>query len=165
MSRYTPDEREKWLWVDTIDDVAAPSTGELNTAIDLTCDISSVSGFGFSVGSVEVPDMCSRYTSTIEGRASSEDSSIEFYMGDDPTDSEHEIREGLPRGATGHVIRVHPVQGNPAPLTDGTVVEVWPAAVMSNNVNPPAPGEAAKFTLNFAHPSPPEQFAVIGGIS
>lgn len=162
MARYTPDELEQWLYVETIADTAAPSTAELAAGVNLFCDSMSYSGFTFTVGTTEVPDGCSRFTKTIPGRASAEASSIQFYMDDDPAAV---IRDSLPVNGVGHVVRVHPVSGAPAPLTAGTVVEVWPVAITGNNVDTPTLGEAAKFTVGFAHPDTPEQFAVVDGAS
>jgi hypothetical protein len=165
MARYTPDELEQWLWVESIADTAAPTASELAAGVNIMCPvgsksaIASVSGFGFTVGTAETPDMCSRFTTTIPARSSAEAGSIEFYMDDDPAST---VRDALERDAVGNIVRVHPVSGAKAPLVDGTIVEVWPVQITGNNVNSPAPGEPAKFTVGFSHPAPPQQFAEIG---
>lgn len=161
MSRYTPDELERWLFVETIADPAEPSPTELGTGVNLRPGIASISGFTFTVSTVEAPDMDSRFTKTVAGRSSVEASSMEFYAGDDEDDPEVEIRAALPRNANGFIVRVPPVEGAQAPLTAGTDCEVWPVEVTGNNRNTSAPGEVAKVTVTYSHPDVPRQDAVI----
>ena len=161
MALYTPDELERIFFLPSVASTAAPTVAEFTAGEDITDAIVSMSGFTFSGSKVEVPNLGSRFTPSVTGRLTAEDSSIEFYKGDDPTDLEEVVRALLPRGADGYIVRVFPVDGAPAPIAAATDVEVYPVEVMSNSVAAPTPGEAAKFTVQFSIPRQPNQAATI----
>ncbi len=161
MSRYTPDELEQWIYVPDIADPAAPTVAEIGDGQDFTEAIASVSGFRLSSNRVATPDLGTRFDKSVPGRLSTDDASIAFYKGDSATDLEEVIRNLLPRGTGGYVVRVHPKDGAKAAIAAATKAEVWPIEVMSNSVNPPSPGEAAKFTVAFSHPEKPSEVATI----
>lgn len=161
MSRYTPDELEQWFYVPTIASVAAPTVDEIGDGEEFTAAISSVSGFRLSANRVATPDLGTRFDKSVPGRLSTDDASIEFYKGDSAADLEEIVRALLPRGTGGYVVRVHPKDGAKAAIAAATKAEVWPIEVMSNSVNPPSPGEPAKFTVAFSHPEKPTEVATI----
>lgn len=161
MAKYIPDELEKWRFVPTITTVSAPTAAQMAAGTDITAAISSVSGFQKSGSTVPTPDMSTRFTKTVSGRTTADDSSIEFYRGDDATDVEEVVRALLPEGGSGYICRSHPVNGAPAAITAGAKVDVWPVRVSGNNTAPPAFDEPAKFTVSFSHPVAPVLGATI----
>lgn len=161
MARYTPDELEKWFFLPTVASVNAPTVANFTAGQDITPAISSVSGFTISANKVDTPDLSTRFTRSVAGRLTAEDSSIEFYKGDDATDVEEVVRALLPRGTDGFIARVHPVEGEAPTIAAGVKAEIWPVEVMSNSVGSPTPGEAQKFTVQFSVTDPPNQAATV----
>ena len=150
MARYTPDELDQWFYVPTVASEAAPTVANITAGEEITNVIASVSGFTLTANKVDTPDLGSRFTTSVPGRLSAEDSTIEFYKGDAATDVEEIVRALLPRGTDGFIVRVHPVDGAKGAIAAATKAEVWPIEVMSNSVANPTPGEAAKFSVQFS---------------
>lgn len=161
MSRYTPDELETWHFVPTITNKAAPTVAQINAGEEITGGIISVSGFKYTGTKVETPDLKTRFNSSVPGRYSAEDSSIQFYDGDEETDIELIIKDLLPDDTAGFIVRIPPRDGEPQDIAAGTVCAVWPVKVMSNTDDPPEAGAVAKYTVDFSIPSKPEKQAVI----
>ncbi|HEX2578690.1 MAG TPA: hypothetical protein VHK88_20265 [Aquihabitans sp.] len=161
MALYTPDELERIYFLPSAASVSAPTVANFTAGEDITDAIVSMSGFTFAANKTEVPNLGSRFTPSVSGRLTAEDSSIEFYKGDSATDLEEIVRVLLPRGADGYIARVHPKDGAQAAIAAATKVEMWPVEVMSNSIAPPVPGEAAKFTVQFSIPRQPNQSATI----
>jgi hypothetical protein len=99
--RYFRPEVTKVYWVVTITTVSAPTRSELNAGIDLSGEISELSGFQVVSATVDTPDLGSRFTSKIPGRITADDSSINFYA---TSTGFNDARSVLPRDTSGHVV-------------------------------------------------------------
>jgi hypothetical protein len=161
MSRYTPDELEQWWFAPTIAVPAAPTAAEINAGEEITEAIITVSGFKYTGTKVETPDLKTRFNRSVPGRFTAEDSSIQFYKGDEATDVERVVEDLLADGTEGFVVRIPPEDNAPQPIAASTTCAVWPVTVMSNSEDPPVAGEIAKFTVDFSIPDPPEKNAVV----
>jgi hypothetical protein len=161
MARYTPDELEQWHFVPTITNILAPTVAEINAGEEITGAVISVSGFKYSGSKVETPDLKSRFNSSVPGRYTAEDSSIQFYKGDEATDVEQIVEDLLADDTSGYIVRIPPEDGDPQTIAAATTCAVWPVKVMSNTEDPPTPGEIAKFTVDFSIPRKPAKAAVI----
>lgn len=161
MARYTPDLLERWTFVPTIASQAAPTVAEITAGQEITSVIVSVSGFSYTGSKVETPDLGSRFNSSVPGRYSAEDSSIQFYKGDDADDVEKDTEDLLADDTAGYILRFPPVEGAKPTVAAAVKCAVWPIKVMSNTEDPPAPGEAAKFTVTFSIPRAPTKVATV----
>lgn len=161
MPRYTPDQLERWTFVPTIAVQAAPTVAEITAGSEITGAIISVSGFKYTGSKVETPDLLTNFNTSIPGRFSAEDSSIQFYKGDNTGDIEKTIEALLPDSTTGYILRVAPVNGVKVVIAAAVKAEVWPIKVMSNTTDPPVANEAAKFTVDFAIPKAPTKIATV----
>lgn len=99
-TRYTSRGTTKFYWCPTISNKAAPSRAELNGGTDLSGQVADSSGWSVSSAQIETPDLATRYTSTIPGVISAEDSSLTFYMSKNGVDA----RALMPRDATGYIV-------------------------------------------------------------
>jgi hypothetical protein len=161
MARYTPDELEQWHFVPSITNIAAPTVAMITAGEEITGAIISVSGFKYTGSKVETPDLKSRFNKSVPGRYSAEDSSIQFYKGDEATDVEVIVEDLLADDTAGYIVRIPPEDGAVQTVAAGTTCAVWPVKIMSNTEDPPTPGEVAKFTVDFAIPRAPAKAAVI----
>lgn len=134
ITKYTTRGTTKFLWLPT---VANPTTGptrtEINNGTDLTPQIADRSGWSVSSTMIETPDAATRYTSTIPGAISAEDSSFTFYMDKEGVDA----RVLMPRDEVGFVYIMDggDVAGNKADL--------YPTAVTSHSKNREVAGDNA----------------------
>jgi hypothetical protein len=161
MPRYTPDELEQWHFVPVITNLAAPTVAQVNAGEEITEAVISVSGFKYSGTKVETPDLKTRFNRSVPGRYTADDSSIQFYKGDDDTDVERIVEDLLADDTAGYIVRIPPVEGEAQAIAAATTCAVWPVKVMSNTEDPPTPGEVAKFTVDFSIPVAPVKAAVI----
>lgn len=161
MARYTPDELETWHFVPSIANKNAPTVAEVTAGEEITGAVITVSGFKYSGSKVETPDLKSRFNSSVPGRYTADDSNIQFYKGDESTDVEAIVEDLLADDTAGFIVRIPPEDGDPQAIAAATTCAVWPVKVMSNTEDPPAPGEVAKFTVDFSIPSAPAKHAVI----
>lgn len=99
-TRYINPATTKYYFCSTISNKAAPTRPELNAGTDLTREIQAIEGFMTSSEQVETPDADTRFTSTIPGRISAEDSSLTFYADNTGTDA----RSLLPRDTAGFIV-------------------------------------------------------------
>lgn len=146
--RYINPEVTKVYFVPVIADKSAPSREELDAGTDISCEIMEMSGFSVTSNQVETPDLCSRYTSTIPGRITAEDSSITFYADRDGT----AVQTLLPRNEEGFIVILD--QGDEL----GKVMDVYPVTVMSQSKSRSVEGSAAaSITIQFAITSEPAE--------
>lgn len=99
-TRFSARGSSKVYWVATIADVTAPTRSELNAGTDLSPQVADASGWSVSSEQIATPDMATRYTSTISGSISAEDSSLVLYMSKNGVDA----RSLMPRDAVGHIV-------------------------------------------------------------
>lgn len=155
MARFTPDTLEKWYLVLSIADPDAPTDTEMAAGTDITGMLSSVSGFSKSTGNVPTPTFDTDFTTTIPGRITVEDSSLEFYASD-TSGGVNTVLAALPQGTPGYICRFFPIEGAAQDgETTGDICDVWPINVLSNNPNTPVVGEPAKVTVGLSHPDEP----------
>ncbi|HWD83343.1 MAG TPA: hypothetical protein VG497_30795 [Kribbella sp.] len=77
---YIPTGTRRYLWVDTIADIAAATSAELTAGTDLTPLISATTGFSGTGNTVDFPNAASRWTPKIAGLISADDSSFTLNM-------------------------------------------------------------------------------------
>jgi hypothetical protein len=120
-TRFTARGTSKVYWVPTIADRAAPTRIELDAGTDLSPQIADASGWSVSSEQIQTPDLATRYTSTIPGSISAEDSSLTMYASRNGVDA----RSLMPRDAIGHIVLLH--GGDVA----GNKMDVYPVTVSS----------------------------------
>lgn len=99
-TRYIPAGVRRVCWVPTIAVKTAPTLSELSAGTDLTFELAAMSGFMTTSGTVDAPDMGSRFTSKTAGRITADDSSLTLYMSQTSTDA----RTLLTRDLIGYVV-------------------------------------------------------------
>lgn len=120
-TRYTSRGTTRFLWLPAVaDTTTGPTRSEINAGTDLTTQIADRNGWSVSSTMIETPDAATRYTSTIPGPISAEDSSFTFYMDREGVDA----RALMPRDEEGYVFVMDggDVVGNKADLFPVTVV-------------------------------------------
>lgn len=120
-SRYIPIGTRRYYWVPTMADYTSPTRAELDAGMDLTAEVSAVSGFAVTSDTVDTPDFSTRFTSKIPGMITADDSSLTLYNSSDSDDA----RTLLVRDAVGNVV-ILPEGDN----TDATM-DVFPVKVAS----------------------------------
>src|SRR6476646_779459 len=98
--RYIPPGTRKIYWITTIATYTAPTRGELNAGIDLSAEVAEINGFSVTSGTVDTPDLSSRFTSKIPGPITADNSSLSFYASTTSSD----VRTVLPRDTSGFVV-------------------------------------------------------------
>lgn len=98
--RFTARGLTKCYWVATIANKSAPTRSELNAGTDLSPQLADASGWSVSSEMIPTPDLATRYTSTIPGSITAEDSSLTLYMSKDGVDS----RTLMARDAVGYIV-------------------------------------------------------------
>ncbi|MFC5996951.1 hypothetical protein ACFQE5_22325 [Pseudonocardia hispaniensis] len=147
-TRYTSRGTTKFYWVAAIADPDAPTRLELDAGTDLSPQVADRSGWSVSSEMIQTPDLASRYTSTIPGTISAEDSSITFYMDKEGVDA----RALMPRDQAGFIV-----------ILDGGDVaankmDVYPVTVTSHSKNREVGGGAADtLVISYAITSEPSE--------
>jgi hypothetical protein len=123
--RYVPLGTRKVYWVTTIANYLSPTRGELNAGIDLTGELAEMTGFAVTSGTLDTPDLSSRFTSKIPGPITADSSSITCWASSTSSD----VRTVLPRDTSGFVVI----------LPEGDVtsqkMDIYPAKVASTSVD------------------------------
>jgi hypothetical protein len=120
-TRFTARGSTKVYWVPAIASRAAPTRIELDAGTDLSPQIADASGWSVSSEQIQTPDLATRYTSTIPGSISAEDSSLTLYASKNGVDA----RALMPRDAVGNIVVLH--GGDLA----GNKMDVYPVIVSS----------------------------------
>lgn len=147
-TRYTSRGTTKFYWVAAIADPDAPTRLELDAGTDLSPQVADRSGWSVSSEMIQTPDLASRYTSTIPGTISAEDSSITFYMDKEGVDA----RALMPRDQAGFIV-----------ILDGGDVaankmDVYPVTVTSHSKNREVGGKTADtLVISYAITSEPSE--------
>jgi hypothetical protein len=139
-TRYTARGNTKCYWVATIASKSAPTRSELNAGTDLSPQLMDAEGWSVESEQIETPDLATRYTSTIPGSITAEDSSLTMYASKNGVDA----RALMPRDAVGYIVW----------LDGGDVasnkMDVFPVTVSSVSKQRSASGEDAD-TLVFSY--------------
>lgn len=85
--RYFPPGTRKVYWIPTIGNYLAPLRAELNSGIDLSAEISAMTGWSVTSAALDVPDMGSRFTSQVPGRLTSATNDITCYTSQNSLDA------------------------------------------------------------------------------
>jgi len=141
VTRYWPTGTAVWLWVPTMSDYQNPTREELDAGTDLTPELAASEGWNTTGETIETPDGRSRFTATIPGRITAEESSLTFYA--DPTGED--VREIMPRDAEGFIVRM--LGGD----TPGRKMDVFPVRVTTvSKLANIGEDEAARIQVQFA---------------
>lgn len=147
--RYIPNGVRHIYWVPVIANKATPTLVELNAGTDLSAEIASVSGFSVDSGTIDAPDLGSRFTSQVSGMITAAKSSIDIYCDADSDDA----RTLLARDSIGFVV-IFP-EGIDS-TTPAKTMDVFPANVSSNSIQQDLE-KVAVMTVNFTITSQPVQ--------
>lgn len=126
--RYTSRGTTRIYFLTTIASYATAVTrAELNAGVDLTPQIADLEGFSQSSEQIETPDMASRFTSTIPGAITVEDSSITMYASKTGVDARATFTSGSSTvpATTGYIVILF--GGD----TAANKMDVWPVIVGS----------------------------------
>lgn len=139
----------------TIADVQAPTRAELDAGTDLTREITAASGWQVSSARVTYNPLHTKFTPSIEGRISVEDSSLTLPQDLTGTD----VRAILPRGTRGYIVIMHGGDVVDSPM------DVWPVAVSSLGKNVSTEGtEIASIVVSFAIVDEPAEDVAIPAV-
>lgn len=135
-------------FVPVIEDVESPTRAELDAGTDVTREVIGSSGWQISSNRVTYNPLDSRFTPSISGRDSVEDSSLTLpqdLAGDD-------VRDVMPRGTRGYIVIMH---GGDVP---DSPMDVWPVEVASLGKAVSVEGtDVASIVVNYAIVSPPAE--------
>jgi hypothetical protein len=98
--RYINRGTTRVLWVTTIADINAPSRSELNAGTDLANEIQDFDGWLIESESVETPSLGKKFTGSLSGPTSADDSSLTMYADIGGTDA----RQLMPRDENGFIV-------------------------------------------------------------
>lgn len=150
-NRYFNPAVTKIYFVPTIADQDAPTRAELDAGTDLSNEIADISGWQVTSGQIQTPDLGRRFTSSIPGRTTAEDSSITFYA--DRTGED--IRALLPRDTAGFIVIMDGGDVATQPM------DVYPVRVASNGKMRSVGDEAARIQVQFSITSEPTEDVAI----
>lgn len=154
--RFFAADITKVYFLETIANVnMTPTRAEITAGTDLSDEIADWSGWSVTSGTIDTPDLGSRFTSQIGGRTSAPGSSITFY-GDRGGD---DVRQVLPRGTTGFIV-----------IADGGDVatqpaDVFPVTVLSVGKMRSVGDAAFQLTINFSITREPKEDATLPALS
>lgn len=119
--RYTSRGSTKTYWLTACANIQSPSRAELNAGTDLSPQIADSSGWTVSSEQIDTPDMATRFTTTIAGAITAEDSSLTMYASKNGVDA----RSLMAQDTAGFIVW----------LDGGDVatykMDVWPVTVSS----------------------------------
>jgi hypothetical protein len=139
-TRYTARGSTVVYWVVTIASQASPSRAELNAGTNLAPQMADAKGWSVKTNMVDAPDMSTRYTPTIPGAISADDSSLTMYMSKNGVDA----RALMPQDAVGFIVWL---DGGD---TAANKMDVFPVTVASHSKQRNADGANAD-TLMIAY--------------
>lgn len=120
-SRYFLPETRRFTWVPTIANKNAPTSAELTAGTDLSGDIETITGFDVTSADVQVPDLGTRYVSTIPGQITTSASSVTMYA----SSTSQDVRQLLTRDLNGFVVIY------PEGINTGNTCDVYPVRISS----------------------------------
>jgi hypothetical protein len=98
--RYFRPDTSAVVFASAVANKNSPTRAEINAGTELAGEIVEISGFQTTSESLPTPDLASRFTSSIPGRITAEDSSITFYASSNSVD----VRGLLPRDTAGFLL-------------------------------------------------------------
>jgi hypothetical protein len=119
--KFTARGTSKVYWIPTIANRAAPTRLELNAGQDLSPSVTDSSGWSVSTEQIEAPSLADRYTPTIPGSISAEDSSLTLFASRNGIDA----RTLMARDNIGNIVWM---DGGD---TAGNKADVYPVTVSS----------------------------------
>lgn len=136
------------VFVPVIADVAAPTWAEIESGTDLTDEVIAASGWQITTARATYNPLGTRFTPSISGRDTVEDSSLSLPQDVDGDD----VRTILPRGTKGFILIAH------GGLVADRPMDVWPVEVSSLGKPVTTEGtEIASIMVNFAIPAAPAE--------
>lgn len=130
---------------------AAPTRPEITAGLDLSRDVATVNGFGFTSTKIPTPNLADSFTATIPGEDTAGDSSLVLYS----DDGAETVRAGLVKGTTGFILIM--VRGDGT----GKRVEVWPVESSGPSEDITVGNDPARYNVPFAVTDPPHTEAVL----
>jgi hypothetical protein len=149
-TRFFRPETTSVVYCLTVANKAAPTRAEINAGTNLRNEVSEISGFQASSGTVDTPDLGTRFTSKIPGRITADDSSITFYESVTGVD----VRALLPRDTVGFLLFM------PGGDVAGRKVNVFPITVASVATDWSIE-DAARLVVSFTITSAPAEAVTI----
>jgi hypothetical protein len=150
--KYTSRGTTDIYWVPTIANYLSPSRAELNAGTRLTPQISGSSGWTVTSAQIATPNLSDRFTSSIPGAITAEDSSLTMYASKNGVDA----RALMPQDATGNIVILY--GGDVA----GQKMDIWPVTVSSVAKQISVAGDAADaLVLSFSPTNVPAQNVAI----
>ncbi|MFC9085360.1 hypothetical protein ACFTS6_02805 [Nocardiopsis dassonvillei] len=136
------------VFTPTIADVSSPTWAEIEAGTDLTDEVIAASGWQITTARATYNPLGTRFTPSISGRDTVEDSSLTLPQDLDGDD----VRTILPRGTKGFILIAHGGLETPKPM------DVWPVEVSSVGKPITTEGtEIANLMINFAIPAAPAE--------
>lgn len=145
--RYFDPETTKCYFVPSIASKSAPTRVELDAGTDLSPEIADISGWNVTANKIDTPDLGTRYTGSIPGRTTSDDSSLTCYSDKTGVD----VRGVMPPDTDGFIVWL---DGGD---TSGNKMDVYPIRVMSNGKMRSVGDEAARIQVQCAITSKPAE--------
>lgn len=128
-----------------------PTSGEMTAGTDLSTALNDWSGFSFTNERIDVPVLASSFVPQIDGPDTVGDSSFTFLE----DDTSNTIRNLLAKGTVGFVVLA------PRGTGTGKPAEVWPAKSTGVNREWSMGNDPARFMVQFAITSVPNQNATL----
>jgi hypothetical protein len=142
--RYYPPGIRKVYWMPACANYNNPTRAELDAGVDLTNELSAMTGWSLTSAVVDTPDLGHRFTSEVPGALSSSNNDITFYTSQNSDD----IRQLLPRATVGYIVVLW--EGD----VTGQYMDVFPVQVMANAMQSTTT-DAGTVAVSFAISSQP----------
>lgn len=133
----------------------APTVAEVTAGKRLDTVLRELNDFTFGGTTEDAADMASTFPKTVGGVDEVGSPNIVIYEGDVTTDQEEVVRAALPKGTSGFIFFVPPVNGARVTIAAGSKGRTWPIAVLSNVPNESGESGAATYTVMFSVPREP----------
>lgn len=151
MARYFRRGVTKFKFLPAVSNLDAPTRAEITAGVDVSGQVSDVSGWTYANSPIDTPDFATTFTPQIGGEDKAAQSSLNFYDDDASTT----IRVALAKGTAGFMVLM-PYGDVPTKRC-----EVWPSTVISIADQYATANEAAKYQVMFSITARPHQAAVI----
>lgn len=103
-TKYTARGSTRVVWCSGAGSIATYTSGitraEINAGLDISRVVTDSSGWSVSTEQIEAPSLADRYTPTVPGSISAEDSSLTCFASKNGVDA----RQSMPRDAVGYIV-------------------------------------------------------------
>lgn len=140
VNKYTSRGKTDVYWIVSIGNPSAPTRGELNAGTSLKNIVMGSAGWSVSSNQIPAPALGNRYTPTIPGEITAEESSLTLYMDQQGDDA----RQLMPDDAAGFIVWLY--GGDIA----ANKMSVFPVTVSSQSPQVSVDGSAPD-TMMFAY--------------